>query len=128
MAATKKRGWLWVVKQSSYAPMEKILVAQSRHETGDWNSQLFKSHHNLFGMKYDKINAPYSYQGPVSPEGDYYAGYNSWADSAKHLLNWLERKSIPVTTNPDDYVKSIQDNGYFTAGLVDYANGVKRYL
>jgi len=108
--------------------MEKILVAQSRHETGNWLSQLFNSHHNLFGMKYDPKNFADSYEGPVSPEGDNYAGYNSWSSSAKHLLNWLDRKGIPVTTNVDDYVKSIQDKGYFTAGLVDYASGVKRFM
>lgn len=126
--AKSRAGWLWVVRQSKYAPMEKILIAQSKHETGNWTSKLFKEYHNLFGMKYDKSFPGDSYQGPLSPEGDYYAGYNSWADSAAHLIWWLNRKDIPVTTNVADYTKSIQDKGYFTAGLVDYTEGVKRYI
>jgi hypothetical protein len=106
--------------------MEKILIAQSKHETANWKSGLFENFNSLFGMKYDD-GSP-GYRGPVSPEGDNYAAYDRWADSAKHLVKWLSDRNIPVTTSVEDYVKSIRAKGYFTDSESNYLNGLKRFL
>ena len=123
----KKKGWLWVIRQSEFAPMEKIIIAQSQHETANWKSSLFKNHNSLFGMKWP-VDLPGTHQGPISPEGDYYTSYDAWENSAQHLLHWLRRKKIPVTTDVSDYVKSIRNAGFFTDTFDNYLNGVNRFL
>jgi len=125
----RKRGWLKVIRQSEYNHYEPWLIAQSRHETANWKSSLFNAHKSLFGFKESKNVKWRGYRGPKSPEGDYYAGYFNYQDSADHLLNWLRYNNIPTNlASVDDYVKAIRSKGYFTDTLDNYTNGVKRFL
>lgn len=125
----KRRGWLKVFRTSEYRSYEPWLIAQSKHETSNWKSSLFKNHKSLFGMKMSERVDWDGYTGPVSPEGNNYAGYFSYEDSAQHLLNWLRYNHIPANLQSvDDYVKAIRSKGYFTDTLDNYINGVKRFL
>lgn len=68
-------------------PHHKIVLAQARHETGNFKSRLCKVNHNLFGMKKGKRYVKYShwkesvadYKKRISSRykgGDYYAFLN----------------------------------------------------
>lgn len=125
----RKKGWLKIFQNSEYKNYLPWLVAQSKHETGNWSSSLFKNHNSLFGFKESKRVEWNGYRGPVSPEGDYYAGYKSWVDSAQHYLNWLRFNNIPTDlNNVEDFVSAIRNKGFFTDTYDNYINGVKRFL
>ena len=114
----KRQGWLKVFRNSEYRNYEPWFIAQSKHETNNWKSSLFKNHKSLFGFKESKNVDRDGYRGPLSPEGNYYAGYFTYEDSAQHLLNWLRYNKIPFNFNSvDDYIATIRDDGYFTDTL-----------
>lgn len=69
---------------SQGVPYPNIVLAQARLETGNFKSKLYKTHHNLFGIKYGKKYASYpnwrasiaDYKKRISSRykgGDYYA-------------------------------------------------------
>lgn len=125
----RKRGWLRIFKNSEYANYIPWLIAQSKHETNNWRSSLFNNHKSLFGFKMSKRVEWDGYQGPQSPEGDYYAGYKNYADSAQHYLNWLRYNGVsPDLDNLEDFIGVIRDKGFFTDTYENYLNGVRRFV
>jgi len=63
----------------------KLIVAQARHETGNYTSYQYRTNNNLFGMKF--VNQPLATKGNKSPEGDFYAKYPNVAASVQDLVN-----------------------------------------
>ena len=56
--------------------LAKLLIAQSRFETGDYGNNQSKTNNNIFGFKYSP-NSQYAKKGNTSPEGDPYAKYET---------------------------------------------------
>lgn len=122
----KRKGWLYVFRNSEYAHYLDWIVAQSQHETNGWQSSLFKNNNNLFGMKIPSKREYFGNGGTPAPDGGDYAKYNSWADSAKDLLSWMRYVKFPVgLLTVDAYVHALKTNSYFTDGEDNYLKGVK---
>jgi flagellum-specific peptidoglycan hydrolase FlgJ len=125
----KKKGWLWVIKGSEYAPYLDWIVAQSQHETGNWKSKLFTQYNNLFGMKVPTRRKFFGIGGVPAPDGGEYANYKTWADSAKDFLEWLRYNKFPTDLGSvDTYVKVLMEKRYLTDGYDNYLNGVKHWI
>lgn len=56
----------------------KLVVAQARFESADYTSNVFKKNNNTSGIKY--IGQKNATQGTLSPEGNYYAHFNTIQD------------------------------------------------
>lgn len=114
----------------------KFLVAQARHETGNYTSNVFKMNNNLFGMKF--ANQPLATKGSPAPasEGDFYAKYNSPADSIKDQIDRYFVKTmggvtfeqIKASKTPTEYATNLKKRRYFTAPLEEYIMGIERAL
>lgn len=113
--------------------LAKIVTAQSQFESGNYQSNVFKTDNNAFGYKYvgQKI-ATRGLPSPVS-EGDHYAHYASVSDSAKEIANWLKRrlkeKKLPPfeqITSPGQYSKLIKQAGYYGASENTYTKGITK--
>lgn len=89
----------------------KLIVAQARFESANYGSNVFKCNNNMYGMKY--IGQPLAQRGTLAPaaevsigctptgsgcqrfgtgnckDRDFYAKYNSPADSAKDVITRL---------------------------------------
>ena len=114
----------------------KFLVAQARHETDNYTSNVFKLNNNLFGMKF--ANQPLATKGSLAPssEGGIYAKYNSPANSIKDQVDRYFVKTIGGITfeqlkaskTPLEYATNLKKRGYFTATIEEYASGIQRAL
>jgi len=122
----------------------KLIVAQSRLESADYTSNVFKNNNNMFGMKF--VGQPLATKGTLAPESerscggncnsDYYAKYNTPADSARDLTerlfkitrNGIGFNDIKNSTDALDYAIKLKKRGYFGATAQSYAAGLNAKL
>jgi len=114
-----------VAIQNGYNPtVAKLIVAQARLESSDYNSNVFKNNNNTSGMKF--IEQPLASRGTIVPYNersatckagggcsnrDYYAKFNSVEDSAKDKIERLYQ----ITRNgvTPDQLKNAKDSEEF---------------
>jgi uncharacterized FlgJ-related protein len=122
--------------QNGFTPTSaKFVVGQSRHETANYTSSVFKRTNNLFGMKF--VNQPLAItDNKKSPEGDYYARYRSPKDSVDDAVGRLFNITMRgVTPNqlknaktPEEYSNLQKKRGYFGDNVIIYIKGIKNAL
>lgn len=111
------------------------IVAQARHETGNFKSNAFLKHNNAFGYSYVK-DSPYqtNKQGLVADNKRPVADYATVADSTRELIAWLKRREregklvIAKMEDPAEYAAALKRNGYFTDKESTYLSAMKKWL
>lgn len=112
-----------------------LLVTQVAHETegflADSKHNVIK-YNNFSGIKYNAQKG--AFKSPImSPEKNYYASYLTPGDWAKDYLRILHKKNPEFGLSPLDakgllgFARSLKANGYFTATLENYANGLDNW-
>lgn len=111
--------------ESEQEKLAALLLAQSRHETGNFKSQSYKVGHNLFGMK--RSTRPYD-------TGEYlgHASYPNDEESIKDMLAYLvtsKAYTLREIANMDvrQYVLFLKSRGYFEDDTMNYYNGMTRF-
>jgi flagellum-specific peptidoglycan hydrolase FlgJ len=118
-----------IVLFSKYRALLPYMVAQSKHESANYTSKVYLTDNNMFGIKWINSPSQKATKGLLSPEGNHYAHFASDTDSLVDLLRIFEVKKFPVSVeSADQYAKELQSRGYFTDGLANYTNGLKRFL
>ena len=104
-----------------------LVFAQIMHETGGMTSKLANDgSNNLSGIKY--VGQSGATRGSASPEGDYYAKFNSLDDYAKNFADILKNDGIDSSIKSvDQYAAALKNHGYFTAGLGEYEAGMNSF-
>lgn len=91
-------------------------LAHVMHESNNLQSNLSRNYNNLSGIKY--IGQHGAKQGPKSPEGDYYAAFDTlqaWANDYARILRLNKGKGSPITApTANDFLQRLYANGYFT--------------
>lgn len=125
----KGKEWEQVIRQSEYRNYLPWIVAQAKHETGNYTSNLYKNHNSLFGMKVPSKRPFDGRPGPTAPDGGVYASYDSLAQSARDYLNLLRYNRFPTNlSSVKGFVQALKDDRYFTDSLDNYYNGMMRFL
>lgn len=114
--------------------LAKLIVAQSKHETGNYMSNAFLRNKNLFGYKY--VGQKNATQGIKSSESDYYANYVSIDDSVTELVNWIKRRqkegkfpaNLASITTAETYATLLKNANYYGDKLQVYVNGLKKFF
>lgn len=122
--------------------LSRLIVAQAKHESGNYKSPVFKSDNNFFGYKYrgQKIAKP----GRTVPENEwqkknvpeFYARYEKPEDSILELVNWIKRrqkekvfpKDLSTIQTPYQYATLLKKTGYYGDTVSNYTKGLTRYL
>jgi len=112
----------------------KLIVAQARFESADYTSNVFKKNNNTSGVKF--IGQKNAVQGTISPEGDYYAKYNTIQDSLNdkivRLYNITMRGVTPQqlknAKDATQFANLLKQRDYYGSSAVEYANGLKLKL
>lgn len=135
--------------ENGFTPISaKLIVAQSRVESGDYESNVLAENNNLFGMKF--VGQALAVRGTLAPpserncngtcNGDYYSKYKSPLDSAKDVTGRLYKKTmngvtfedLKNATDANDFANKLQKRGYFggsgQAAANSYAAGIKSRL
>jgi hypothetical protein len=119
-----------VLRDSGYSrEMQRIILAQAKHESGGFTNSLTRKHNNLFGMLHPRSRPTLSLDGSAWAEGRVgYARYESLEASVGDYL--LYKKFVNAEDKPDakSYIYQLKRLGYFTDNAGNYLGGVKRYM
>ena len=93
----------------------KLIAAQARFESADYTSHVFKTDNNTSGIKYigsRQINAS---RGTLSPEGDYYAHFETVQDAINDKIVRLYNIKMGGVT--PEQLKNVTDSTEFATLL-----------
>lgn len=112
-----------------------LIVAQAKHETGDYTSKFFKVYLNCFGYSKTSSKWQLHIQTPNADNAAPIAAYNSIENSVHELTDWIKRRQkekkfppdLSTITTPEAYVTLLKQCGYFGDSLQNYLAGVSHY-
>lgn len=127
----------------------RLIVAQARYESADYTSNVFKNNINMYGMKF--IGQALATRGTIAPinersakcrntgvcvNSDYYAKYQTPADSIKDVITRLYAKTMKGITpaqlksakTPIEFATLLKQRGYFGVTASQYASGLNSKL
>ena len=127
----------------------KFVVAQARFESADYSSNVFKNNLNTSGMKY--VGQPLAERGTLAPanersqscrnqnvcrNSDYYAKFDSVADSAKDkiqrnfnlTLKGVRPEQLKNAKTPEEFATLLKQRGYYGDTVANYTRGLKAKL
>ena len=128
------------IKGGATPALATLLVAQSRHETGNYTNNQTKKNLNLFGFKYSPNRTQFNKKGNVSPEGDNYAKFDTANDAILNYLAWLTSKKSNEGGNrlqefnklkandTTTFANKLKGYGYYGAEVKDYIRGLNAAL
>jgi uncharacterized FlgJ-related protein len=122
------------IEQGFNPTAAKLIVAQARFESADYTSNVFKKNNNTSGVKF--IGQKNAVQGTLSPEGNYYAKYNTVQDSLNdkivRLYNIKMRGVTPEqlknSTDATEFANLLKQRGYYGSSAAEYAAGLRAKL
>jgi len=110
------------------AQLPGLIVAQAKHESNDFSSNVFKTCNNAFGYKYVGQKLAVGACSD-SPEGNKYAKYRSLEDSTREVCQWIKRRQsqFAAVNTPEDFASALKNNGYFGDSLGNYSAALRRH-
>ncbi len=124
MGNSRKSFFDYALRGSSYFPMKRFIIAQSKVETANYTSPLYKRNSNLFGMK----NAIFRRQLGDRVEGDDYRKYADGEESVFDLILYFDYTVFPIVLDSTSYVMELKRRGYFTSDENDYLKALNSWL
>jgi len=113
---------------SKYQVLVPYLIAQAKHETGNFTSNVFKQANNLFGMRIPQTRPSLRSGYFIARDGSKYSKYKTVLDSAKDMRLYLENQNFPVPGDLFQYVAGLKNRGYFGDSFINYLKGVQSWL
>lgn len=104
-----------VLYDSGYSMrMTQIILAQARHESGNFTNPLTKSHCNVFGMRHPRVR-PTTSLGPLAKaEGRTgYASFNSIEDATRDYILYSRYIKAPTDTTLEYYATFLHNKRYY---------------
>ena len=132
------------IKQGFNPVAAKLIAAQARFESADYNSNVFKLNNNTSGIKF--IGQPNSVKGTLSPEGNYYAKFNTVQDSINDkivrlyniTMGGISPDQLKSSNSAEDFANKLKKRNYFgnysyatpqgQKEAANYASGLKSKL
>lgn len=115
-------------------PLASIVVAQAKHETGNFTSRFFTENNNAFGYAYYAGSNYQTGAGDLADNRQPIATYANIEDSTKEVIDWIWRRfrrgEFPDPTaiqTTDQYAAALKSAGYYGDTLANYARGLKSF-
>ena len=113
-----------------------LLVAQARHETGEFSSNHFLQSNNAFGYSYFPSSDWQIGSGGLADNGLRVAKYASIEDSTREIVDWIFRrvaegkfpKDLSSIGTPEQYAQLLKDSNYYGDTVKNYAAGLRRFF
>lgn len=113
--------WLF----SKYRNLRRYVLAQAKHETGNFKSRVYNQNNNAFGMKNPEKRTTTSLGG----DNNNYAQYASVGDSLQDLFLWFDMVDFPThVVNEDEYAFLLKSSAYFQDSLDNYSSALSYWL
>jgi hypothetical protein len=117
--------------------LAKFMVAQSKHETGNYTSRFFTIGHNGFGYSYNP-NSPWQLDrgGPNADNGVPIAQYANIQNSVHEVTHWIKRRQsegifptdLRTIQTPGQYAQLLKNGSYYQDTVRNYANSLLRWF
>jgi uncharacterized FlgJ-related protein len=117
------------------ATLATFIVAQAKHETGNFQHRFFTQGNNAFGYSWvsgnDKWQLPDP--GPVADNGVRIAQYATVQNSVHELTDWIKRRqaqgkfprNLKEITTPESYAWYLKNSGYYGASYTLYSDRLR---
>jgi len=114
-----------------------FIVAQAKHETGNYTSNFFNRYNNAFGYSFvDGAKWQLPDPGSIADNGLPIAAYKSLENSVHEITDWIKRRvsknqwpaDLKLIRTPEQYAELLKAIGYFGAPLAVYAAGLRRWF
>jgi hypothetical protein len=116
-------------------PLASLLVAQAKHETGNFTSRFFRENNNAFGYAYYPGSLYQDGGGGIADNGSPIGSYPSIEASTMEIIDWIYRRfregrfPAPASiTTPDQYAAALKSAQYFGDTLQNYLAGLKSFF
>lgn len=122
--------------------LAKLLVGQSKHETGHFTSKFVLKYNSLFGYSYNQGSKWQVPGGSLADNKVPIASYKTKEDSVHEITSWIKRrqkdgrfpKDLTTIQTPLQYATLLQNCGYFQGwakytkeqNLKFYADGIEK--
>jgi len=134
------------IAQGFSSQAAKLVVAQERFESADYTSNVFKLNNNTSGIKYIGAIQKNAKQGTLSPEGDYYAKFDTIQDSVNDkivrlyniTMGGVTPKQLKDSTDASQFADLLKQRRYYgntaygttqaTIDIANYASGLRAKL
>lgn len=118
---------------SKYRNLFPYIVAQAKHETGNFLSNVFLQNKNYFGMKLARVRPTVAINGglnaPKNEGTTPYANYKTESDSVVDLLLWFDYTKFPEkVSSSEEYVRELKKRSYFSANEQAYLKAINFFL
>jgi hypothetical protein len=113
---------------SKYSKLVPYILAQAKHETGNFTSFIYLRTNNMFGMGIPGSRNSLRSGKFISRDGREYSKFKSVLDSAKDFRLYLENQNFPVPLTEAGYVWELKNRGYFEDSYNNYLKGVRSWL
>lgn len=119
-----------VILLSKYRALMPYIVAQAKHESNNFRSNVYLKNHNMFGMKFiDGRRGQIATKGLLSPEGDHYAHFANDSAGIIDLLKLFDAKKFPLSVKDgSEYSSELKKRGYYGASLESYTSRLNYWL
>lgn len=107
--------------------MRRLLEAQAKHETNNYQSDVYKRANNLFGMKNATMSRKSTQLGERVGD-DPYRHYKSNSESIRDMIQYLEHMNYPILNDSESYAEVLKQKGYYGDTESNYLNGINRFL
>jgi len=114
-----------------------LMLAQAKHETGNFSSNLFTKYKNAFGYSYVPGGTAWQVGGGTKADnGVPIAVYKSVADSTREIVDWIYRRvkegkfpaNLDLIKTPDEYGVLLKNAGYYEDTVQNYTAGLKNFF
>lgn len=119
--------------------LAKLIVAQTKLETGNYTHRFFTEGNNAIGYSFvwpygSKWQLPFP--GDLADNNISIGQYATIENSIHELTDWIKRRqkegkfpsSLSQITTPAQYATLLKNAGYYGASLNDYTNGLATWL
>jgi hypothetical protein len=113
-----------VFRGTEYENLVPFIIAQAKHETGNFTSNLFRNHNNMFGMKVPVKRK--SFRNGETESG--FSTFESTTDSARDFLEYLRSVNFPKNVDSFQYVAALKNRRYFEDTFGNYLKGVQSWV
>lgn len=124
------------VSQGFPGSLANLIVAQAKHESANFTSNVFRQNNNPFGYKY--VGQSLATRGTPAPasEGGNYARYVDVSYATLEIVKWIQRRQnetkfprdLSTITTPKQYAQLLKNAGYYGASVTEYAAGLARWI
>lgn len=117
--------WLF----TKYRGLYKYVIAQARHESNNFRSDLYKRFNNPWGMKCPEQRKVPKGSSCEFMQNGYYVKYTTKGAALADYLAYLKQVNFPTKVNSaDSFVDELHGRNYFTAPYQEYLNGVRKWI